>query len=630
MKSVCVPKKLLLAGALAMHCAIGLYLPGFSPVAYDEGAKVELSVNKLTSAKTQIPYAYYHLPFCKPNVRLQADSSFGQSLMGDRVENSPYDLRVRVDENCKFLCKMELTEPRKARLRNRIKQEYAVNMIVDNLPGTTTYFLNETESKAFNEGWQVGYAYHGHYYLHNHVAINIQYHSNKEKYDGYRIVGFSVAPLSMVAGTREDKTQPSGVEALCQRGADVTPFDVDDHKELVYTYDVTWTYSDVRWASRWDVYLTMNRESAKVHWFSILNSLLIVVALSGIIAMIFLRTLHRDILNYRELATKEEALEETGWKLVHGDVFRKPPHSSLLSISVGTGVQVLCMCVVTLVFALVGLISPLRRGGLLQCMMLLYTCMGIFAGYTMARLFKVFNNEVTRWKQITALTAFLYPGICFVVFFVLNFCIWVKGSSGAVPMNTLAALVVLWFGVSAPLVMLGANAGFRKEAIELPVKVCVIPRHVPMQPWYSNKLLICTCSGVVPFGAVFTELVFIMSSIWNHQFYYLFGFLFLVLVILVVMSAQVSLGVVYFALTSEDYRWWWASFFASGSSGLWLFLYSFHFYAFRLEIVGLLPMLMYFSYMGLGSIMLGLLTGSVGTLSSLVFVRAIYGSIKVD
>ena len=56
----------------------------------------------------------------------------------------------------------------------------------------------------------------------------------------------------------------------------------------------------------------------------------------------------------------------------------------------------------------------------------------------------------------------------------------------------------------------------------------------------------CAVGGVLPFGAVFTELFFIMylgwafevvmawvctlqrSSLWQHQFYYLFGFLALV------------------------------------------------------------------------------------------------------
>merc|ERR1719220_2808898 len=132
--------------------------------------------------------------------------------------------------------------------------------------------------------------------------------------------------------------------------------------------------------------------------------------------MILLRTVHREIAKYNELASTEEAAEETGWKLVHGDVFRKPRHSKLLAVSVGSGIQIIGMSVVTLVLSLLGVLSPVHRGALLQSMMLLFAFMGIFAGYTASRLYKMFQG--TDWKTTTLLTALLYPGIFFTIFFV--------------------------------------------------------------------------------------------------------------------------------------------------------------------------------------------------------------------
>ena len=41
-----------------------------------------------------------------------------------------------------------------------------------------------------------------------------------------------------------------------------------------------------------------------------------------------------------------ETLVVGGWKLVHGDVFRKPNHSTLLSVLAGSGMQLLGMSVV--------------------------------------------------------------------------------------------------------------------------------------------------------------------------------------------------------------------------------------------------------------------------------------------
>ena len=53
-------------------------------------------------------------------------------------------------------------------------------------------------------------------------------------------------------------------------------------------------------------------------WFAIMNSLVIVLFLTGMVAMITIRSLHKDIARYNSVENSEEAQEEFGWKLVHG------------------------------------------------------------------------------------------------------------------------------------------------------------------------------------------------------------------------------------------------------------------------------------------------------------------------
>lgn len=67
-----------------------------------------------------------------------------------------------------------------------------------------------------------------------------------------------------------------------------------------------------------------------------------------------------------------------------------------------------------------------------------------------------------------------------------------------------------------------------------------------MNPFFSVMM-----GGILPFGAVFIELFFILSSVWSHQFYYLFSFLFLVFLILVITCAEISIVMCYFQLCSE-------------------------------------------------------------------------------
>ena len=51
---------------------------------------LEVKVNQLSSIKTQLPYSYYSLPFCKPGTIVDSAENLGEVLRGDRIENSLY------------------------------------------------------------------------------------------------------------------------------------------------------------------------------------------------------------------------------------------------------------------------------------------------------------------------------------------------------------------------------------------------------------------------------------------------------------------------------------------------------------------------------------------------------------
>jgi transmembrane 9 superfamily protein 2/4 len=625
----------------------------------------------MTSTKTLMPVDYYRLPFCQPPGGPKHDSeNLGEFLAGDRIESSPYRLFMKKDMYCEQVCSSNLgrSEQRGVspnKVVKAIRRGYHNNWIVDNLPAASKVEDAENMSTRYWQGFPIGFVADDtkKAYINNHVNIEIMYHP-VETGDGYRVVRFTVEPFSIkhdfepLPSAKEETEDDFDDESFVPKVAtiknpipscdpantakDHTSYDMVndyDHSyqeasgKVLFTYDVIWIENkELKWASRWDVYLTMdNAVPAKVHWLSIANSLVIVFVLSAMIVAILVRNLARDINRYNKVPMDEEAraeeLEEYGWKLVHSDVFRPPARPMLLSVACGTGAQLLCMTLFTIFFSALGFMNPARRGHLLMGLLLFYVALGSVNGYVTARLYKTFKGKA--WQRATATAALLMPGITFALFFLMNIVALIKGSTDAVPFLTMVILVVLWMGISTPLVFLGAYFGYKQDAIEYPVSIGNIPRQIPDQPWFMGVPFTMAIGGILPFGSCFVELYFIMSSVWMEYYYYVFGFLLLVFLILLITCAEITVLYTYFQLCSEDYHWWWRSFCNAGSTAIYVFLYSWVYFK-QLEANTLATYVLYFGYMGLVSLGLFMMMGFVGLSTSLLFNKAIFSSIKID
>jgi len=300
----------------------------------------------------------------------------------------------------------------------------------------------------------------------------------------------------------------------------------------------------------------------------------------------------------------------------------------LLSVVVGTGCQIGLAFAFAMLLAIFKVTNSMRKGQILTSMILLYVLCGSIAGYVSARIYKF--CEAKNWKMNSIVTATALPGLFVCIFSLLNIFLSFAGAATAVSFLTIIVLFLLWVCISAPLVFVGAFLGLKTSTIEVPTKTKQIARIVPEAPWHMNSIVTMLMGGILPFGSVCIELAFIMSALWLHQIYYVMGFLLAVLGILAATCAQVSIVLCYLQLCAEDHRWWWKSFLNCAMAGFYLFLYSLWFLSSRLDLVGLLPVVVYLTYMSMISICFGLFCGSVGFLSSLWFTRIIYGAVKVD
>ncbi len=133
------------------------------------------------------------------------------------------------------------------------------------------------------------------------------------------------------------------------------------------------------------------------------------------------------------------------------------------------------------------------------------------------------------------------------------------------------------------------------KAINPNTNVFVYCNFVKALPWFTYVrekipayLAVCVC--VHPALLHIQQHLVLNASISKHQshshlsmhmgsqVYNVFGFLFVVAMILTVTTMESTVLLCYFHLCAEDYHWWWRSFLTGASSAVFLLGYAFVFY----------------------------------------------------
>jgi len=615
--------KLLLFTSLLIIHSFAFSAPSESLKAYAEGEKIAVYANELDSQKSQLNYEYYFLNFCRGDASdlKHTNENLGSLLLGETTQTTPYDFLVNKPKTCASLCRVTLTEEDVKRFTDMIDRHYRMNFVIDNLPVLTRGHNGGTS----HVGLHLGLKNDDKYYIHNHLSFKVELNaSTVDNKKSHRIVGFSAIPRSYKSELNEKK-EPVG---YCEKNPKATG--MPDFQELkagpiFFSYDVEFVKSLKTVETRLEAYKHLG--NAGIHWWSLLYSCAVNLVLTLVIGYILKRTVGKDINMYNELRTTEEISEDRGWKQLSRDVFRPPKHPLLLSALIGTGIQIFAVLILALIFVCFGFVNQSARGNLLTTIILFYAFMGTIAGYFSARMYKMFQGP--KWLKCTLVTALLYPSFNFVLFYTIDHILITNYSSSSLRFLTAFELVALWFGLSIPLVFLGSLAGYKKQSIQNPSKFNPIPKFIRPVPWYLQPKALAISGGLLPFGSILVELMFVLTSVWEHSFYYLYSYLFAVMLTLVITSALVSIVITYLHLCNGNHRTWWSSFFNTGSVGLYIFIYSI-FYFRELQLIGLSSIFIYFGYMLALSVLFMIFCGTIGFLASYWFTKTIYSSIRID
>jgi len=269
------------------------------------------------------------------------------------------------------------------------------------------------------------------------------------------------------------------------------------------------------------------------------------------------------------------------------------------------------------------------RGTTVTVFIVCYAFTSFIAGYGGGGYFA--RNDGKLWIQCMLLTAALFPGICFIIGFMLNFIAIYYDSLAAIPPGTMFAVLLIWAFVSFPLTLVGTVVGRNMNgSADNPCRINPVPRLIPEKKWYLHPAVNICLGGILPFGSIFIEMYFIFTSFWHYKYYYVYGFMLLVYIILIIVSVCVTIVSTYFLLNSEDYRWQWVSFLSSSSTAGYVFLYSVYYFFVKTKMSGFFQTCFYFGYMGMFCIGLGILCGALGFIGTSVFVKRIYQNVKID
>jgi transmembrane 9 superfamily protein 1 len=324
----------------------------------------------------------------------------------------------------------------------------------------------------------------------------------------------------------------------------------------------------------------------------------------------------------------EEEDKEVGWKYIHGDVFRRPPNFSLFCAVLGTGTQLLTLVFILFLLAFIGVLYPYNRGALFTSLVWIYTITSVIAGYTAAS----FHNQFaeTGWERSVRLAGLLYLGPMFVTVFILNTVATAFGATAALPFGTITMILLVCPCLAIPLLALGGVFGYRyRSEFQAPCATKRFPREIPPLAWYRKTPCQMFIAGLLSFSAIVLELHHLYASIWGYKICTLPGILFITFIILIILTAMISVGLTYVQLSVEDHEWWWRSVLCGGSTAIFMFGYCIYFYA-RSNMNSIIQLSFFIGYNACMCFAFFLILGTISFHASFMFVRHIYHAVKSE
>lgn len=192
------------------------------------------------------------------NVKDKSEA-LGEVLNGDRLVSAPYKLDFLADKESEVICKKQLSKKEVAEFRSAVAKDYYFQMYYDDLPIWGFLGKVDKEGKADPSEYK--------YYLFKHLHFEIFY--NKD-----RVIEINA------------RTDPNALVDLTE----------DKEVDVEFMYSAKWKETNIAFEKRMEKYSHSSSlpRHLEIHWFSIINSCVTVLLLTGFLATILMRVLKND------------------------------------------------------------------------------------------------------------------------------------------------------------------------------------------------------------------------------------------------------------------------------------------------------------------------------------------------
>ena len=506
----------------------------------------------------------------------------GEVLQGDRLVDSQLELRFLepVSKDKQRVCSQVLDADAAESLSRAVRNHFWFELFLDDLPvwgfiGSPPPPPGESEEEL---------------HVYTHRAFDISYNG------AFRFIAREFCPCpgskNSLAKKRKRLRRPSPFlfsplfrppPSLLSRGrlpqhaaaadriiqvnlTSENPRPLAEGTELVFTYEVRWSpdATGAPFSRRFEKYLDRDFFQHRVHWWALANAAATVAFLTALVAAILVRALRADVARYNGVAgaassssaaaaaaralggspPRPPALgdldgdfdDESGWKVLSGDVFRAPKNLHLLSALVGTGAQLCLLALLTSAGAALGSLF-VERGSVTTVAVVLYALTSVVGGYVAGENFtrcsggggggsggiagKAGSSSTKQQARTWLLTATILPLSTFAVGGGVNTVALLYKSLAAVPFKGVAGVLALWLLLSVPLCRLGFALGRRRWQRRLllgggggagsggagssagdPARTKRVPSPIPAKPWHRSRLVVCTLAGLLPFLSI--------------------------------------------------------------------------------------------------------------------------------